>query len=931
MHRIWTVIVLLWIVVGSHADGSDIVLENGRFRAVLGEDAVWRSLVDMTTGKDYCAVSNPLSLASARVDGKTYNADRASLQSDRLRVGFGSCDTELTYAVSTTDDWIAFRLEEIKGTRPTHLTLVRVAVAITERAGSRLCAAWNEDYAVCLRGINLQTHGSLSRRKDHSLLTATSQDAPGPKLEGAGAALIAAPTADLKPILSRIAVTFDLPRNVEFGGTSSRDLPIARQSYWFLSFAEKDVDRVVEYCRRTGIRQVMMNCACWCASVGHFTFRETAYPDGIQSLRRTVARLHEHDILVGMHTFASKVSKTDPHVTPVPNRNFWVDRTATLAAEIGPDETSIRTGDDLSQWPGSPVCRQKVWEGHVSKHQEVIIDDEIIRYESIGPEGEWNTFLGCQRGAWGTKAAGHKAAAVCRHYGVDGCINGYIIDQDSPLFQETTSRLAHIFNYCDFDMVYFDGSEDVDRRRYHYYAANAHAVPMRKFHKRPVIHMGGGFTYGVWHTFTRTGTVDQYPGTYLAYLRAGGTIEDWPTCKDHIDRSVRRVIASQDDMTPAELGWFGIGPKSGQYDGLQLDEIEYLMCKSLAYNAPISLQTSFTRMEAHPLTPNILEIVRQYEEARLAGTVPASIRERLEEQGQDFVMLPPKLGGKGKSPGFVAVEPVDEVGGTHDVRSFLGAFGEDTVATVWHYLGKDGRLLVDTSSVRAYDLRGNELAVEKTDIGASLPVDHRRILLLFVDLTPEVVREILANADLELRKPDVIWLQAEDFEHRAGAMARGSEVGMHEPDALDDVVLCRGPIDRSGQTPCYLEYRVQIPRKARWTLWARVRYPTGGDMSFGLVLPDDEVTLTGKQVIGNCGVNQKQWHWTGRGGGVTTVPPGSPVIFDLEPGEFIFRIYPREGSGTLAGNPRLDCFCLAESPDYVPTDADARNAMKSDR
>ena len=160
-------------------------------------------------------------------------------------------------------------------------------------------------------------------------------------------------------------------------------------------------------------------------------------------------------------------------------------------------------------------------------------------------------------------------------------------------------------------------------------------------------------------------------------------------------------------------------------------------------------------------------------------------------------------------------------------------------------------------------------------------------------------------------------------------MTKGSQIGVKDPDALGDVVLCPGPIDRSGRNSGYCEYRISIPRKARWTLWARVRYPTGGDMSFGLVLPGEEVTLSGKQVLGNCGVNDRRWHWTGRGGGVTTVPPGSPIVFPLEPGPFVFRIYPREGAGTASANPRLDCFCLSESPEYAPTDADATAAFSS--
>jgi len=144
---------------------------------------------------------------------------------------------------------------------------------------------------------------------------------------------------------------------------------------------------------------------------------------------------------------------------------------------------------------------------------------------------------------------------------------------------------------------------------------------------------------------------------------------------------------------------------------------------------------------------------------------------------------------------------------------------------------------------------------------------------------------------------------------------------------LGDVVLCSGPIDRTGATACYCEYRVVLPHRGRWTLWARVRYPTGGDMSFGLVRPGEPVTLSGRRVLGNCGRNEAHWHWTGQGGGVTTVPPGSPIVFALDAGEFVFRIYPREGSGTAAGNPRLDCLCLAEDPDYRPNDDDARRAL----
>jgi hypothetical protein len=243
-------------------------------------------------------------------------------------------------------------------------------------------------------------------------------------------------------------------------------------------------------------------------------------------------------------------------------------------------------------------------------------------------------------------------------------------------------------------------------------------------------------------------------------------------------------------------------------------------------------------------------------------------------------------------------------------------------------LGKEGTLTLPTAEVVACDVRGQPIQTQSSTGHTIVPIGNRRTTLHFPSAKPEAVRKLLAHAVLELRKPVVLWLEAEDYAAQAGPMLKGSEAGIEETGALADVVLCSGAIDRTGKTPCYVEYRVDVPRKGRWTLWARVRYPTGGDMSFGIVPRGEEVTLSGNQVLGNCGRNDKKWHWTGRGGGVTTVPPGAPVTFNLPAGRFVFRIYPREGPGTPAGNPRFDCLCIAEDPTYVPTDEDAVSALR---
>jgi hypothetical protein len=142
------------------------------------------------------------------------------------------------------------------------------------------------------------------------------------------------------------------------------------------------------------------------------------------------------------------------------------------------------------------------------------------------------------------------------------------------------------------------------------------------------------------------------------------------------------------------------------------------------------------------------------------------------------------------------------------------------------------------------------------------------------------------------------------------------------------VLVCTGKPNMQQPQPWYAEYTVDIPRAGRWALWARVRYASGADDSFGLVRPDEPITLQGAQVLGNCGVNEKRWHWTGRGGGVTSVPPAEPIVFTLEPGPFTFRIYAREGGGSAELNPHLDLLCLTDDPLTAPTDEQAKGKLQ---
>ncbi len=82
--RNWTAC-LLGIAVAWTAHAGEVVFENPRLRAVLGEDALWRAVVAKDTGKDYCAKGQKTSFAAARVHEKTHPANRATMEDGRAR------------------------------------------------------------------------------------------------------------------------------------------------------------------------------------------------------------------------------------------------------------------------------------------------------------------------------------------------------------------------------------------------------------------------------------------------------------------------------------------------------------------------------------------------------------------------------------------------------------------------------------------------------------------------------------------------------------------------------------------------------------------------------------------------------------------------------------------------------------------------------
>ena len=184
-----------------------------------------------------------------------------------------------------------------------------------------------------------------------------------------------------------------------------------------------------------------------------------------------------------------------------------------------------------------------------------------------------------------------------------------------------------------------------------------------------------------------------------------------------------------------------------------------------------------------------------------------------------------------------------------------------------------------------------------------------------------------------------IWIRGGDATHLSGPIALGQKIGIVEDGALGDFLVSTVCVTNDKLTGGYAEYQVTIPKSATYYVWARLRYPTGGDQSFAFIARGQEPTTDSRWAIGNSGIGVRQWHWDSQGTGADCKPGTGRLRVKLPAGKMNFRVYAREATDTVFAphnwrmarpmfNPRLNVLCLSADPDYVPGDADARRALK---
>lgn len=617
-YRIATSIIALLLTRLAYGGGQSseaaVVIQNDYLRYEIGADGRNAHFVEKRTGKDYCDRKAGSSFARVRKEGKDYDATAARITGDRVSIEFAGAGARAVLRAKAEKRYLTFEVVEVEGEGIEALTFMNLDLSLKGEP--------DEPFAACALALNLQTNVP-ELPQANSRLRAVCYPRFG--FAGAKVAIIGCPTSKLRQVMQEVvSAAPDLPHS-PIGGPWALEGKDNRGSYLFNfnGVTEKNADEWIRLAKSLGINQIDFHGG-YSFRFGDITPNPDIYPNGRASLKAAIDKLHAAGIAAGLHTYAFFIAKDSPWVTPVPDPRLAKDAVFTLAQSIPADAADVPTVESTEKM--TTTTGFFVWNSVT-----IQIDDELIIYTGVQKELPY-AFTGCQRGAYGTKAAAHKQGAKIYH--LKECFGLFLPDPDSTLFEEVAAATAETFNECGFDMMYLDALDGEGilggpENGWHY--GSKFVFEIWKRLKRPALQEMSTFHHHLWFVRSRMGAWDHPRRSH----------------KRFIDIHCKSNEANRRMFLPGHLGWWALMPAADpKTERTYPDDIEYLCCKCIGTECGLSVMgIDPDNIVKNQALARLGSIIKDYEELRRADYFPKSVRKKLAKPGRDFT-LERDLGGK---------------------------------------------------------------------------------------------------------------------------------------------------------------------------------------------------------------------------------------------------------------------------------------------
>ena len=578
------------------------------FVLTVASDGTTTSFRSRVTGVDYSArASHPIPLARVTVGGRSVPVTALRATGQVWRLSFGDTGVAVALRAISRDVYATLEVASVTG-QPTDLQFLDLPLTLKGTP--------EEPFAVCALALNLRTNvPELPMPCSHVHAECAARFG----LVGAKVALIGCPPAELRRALQKaVADAPEMPHS-PIGGPWALGKAVNQGSYLFNfgNLTEATVDDWIRLARMLGVNQIDFHGG------GSFRFGDCRpnpqmYPRGFASLKAVVDRLHAAGIKAGLHTYSFFIDKHCPWVTPVPDPRLASFGSFTLAAPITADATTVPVLEptkDVSTVTGFFV-RNSV---------TLRIDQELITFTGVSHEAPWR-FLGCVRGAYGTKPSPHAQGAKAYH--LKECFGLFVPDPETTLFAEVAQKTANAYNAAGFDMIYLDaldGEDILGGAQYAWHYGSQFVWELWKRLRKPALMEMSTFHHHLWCVRSRLGAWDHPTRSY----------------KEFIDAHVAANEECHRMFLPGELGWWAFRTWTGpQGEPTFSDDIEYLMNKCLGTDTGFAVMgVDPDTIRTVPALARLAEITRTYEGLRHSGRVPIPVRKLLAQPKHEYTLI----------------------------------------------------------------------------------------------------------------------------------------------------------------------------------------------------------------------------------------------------------------------------------------------------
>ena len=658
-----------------HSAADDIVIENAAFRLVIGGNGIVHSLVEKTSGQE-CLVTGSNTPAFSMTqymplpgqlillypaDAKSFPARQVRREGDLLEVTFEGVPFEVGIRLKVAQNYVAFTVEqtrtegkawdEFEQAHTPIEELIFLDLPLRERTnfGSWLNVMWDDEVAVNLLAANPWCRIGSELREKYRLVRATAEDRV--KTTGVTAVLVASRTSDLLDRIAEVENDFNLPRGVE----SRRRKEYKYFYYWADGITPANADRHLSYARQGGFRGMMISHFDFAKSAGHFPWKPE-YPGGQDDLRALVRKIKDAGLLPGLHIHYNKAHREDPYVSGHPDPRLNLTRVFTLAAPLGPTASVIHVEENPS---GVTLDDER---------RLLKLRSELITFEKYSTTPPYQ-FTGCQRAQMGTTAGTYEAGTMFGLLDVDTWSIFVRFSQNTTIQAEVARRIAALYG-AGFEFVHFDGTEDVPPP-YWFNCPWAQCVVYEGLEPRPLFAEGAERSHFNWHLMSRSNPYDkQEPESTRTAMRV------------YQEAQAPEMVKNFSSMN---FGWMGYKAPNGHSIGTQPDMVEYVISRAAGWDCAFSIWPELKELDAHPRTPDNLEVMWRWQEIVIRGWLNESQKASLRNQEREHLLLVDEMGDFE----LVSYEQISGTAGAdRPVRAFVFERKGKSWVVFWHTLGR---------------------------------------------------------------------------------------------------------------------------------------------------------------------------------------------------------------------------------------------------